>query len=153
MASWVETGVMGGKSGDLNIPPTATGIKVQRDGAGICQYGFGGGSGPAGRIIAVHPDGTCDVEWSMWMPPAAPPAAAVPARPALSPTMASWLDAFAISVVGYDVLKAAHPAAPAAKRDGNGSLLCGRCAQPYPYAEPASDGGFTCHSCKSYGDM
>lgn len=36
-----------------------------------------------------------------------------------------------------------------AQRDGNGSLLCQKCNDPYPYAEPNEDGGFVCTSCKT----
>lgn len=38
--------------------------------------------------------------------------------------------------------------APQAKRDGQGSLLCQSCCQPFPYAEPAADGSFKCYGCR-----
>lgn len=36
-----------------------------------------------------------------------------------------------------------------ARRDGNGSLMCDGCEQPFPYAEPV-DGKFTCYGCRSF---
>ena len=35
------------------------------------------------------------------------------------------------------------------KRDVNGSLLCSRCGEPYPYAEATRCERFTCYSCRS----
>jgi hypothetical protein len=40
-----------------------------------------------------------------------------------------------------------------AQRDGNGSLLCQQCKDPYPYAEPDAHGKFVCHSCKVSHDQ
>lgn len=37
---------------------------------------------------------------------------------------------------------------PLAKRDGQGSLLCQSCGEPFPYAEPDTHGQFKCHGCK-----
>jgi hypothetical protein len=34
------------------------------------------------------------------------------------------------------------------QRDGNGSLLCSSCKEPYPYAEPPASGPFRCYSCR-----
>jgi len=36
-----------------------------------------------------------------------------------------------------------------AQRDGNGSLLCQGCNNPFPYAEPDANGQFKCFSCRS----
>lgn len=36
-----------------------------------------------------------------------------------------------------------------AQRDANGSLLCQKCNNPYPYAEPDKAGRFVCTSCKT----
>ena len=33
--------------------------------------------------------------------------------------------------------------------DANGSLLCSRCEEPYPYAEATRHERFTCYSCRS----
>jgi len=35
-----------------------------------------------------------------------------------------------------------------ARRDGNNSLLCQGCEQPFPYAEPDRNGRFRCFGCK-----
>jgi len=35
-----------------------------------------------------------------------------------------------------------------AQRDVNGSLLCQKCGEPYPFAEPDDQGGFVCYSCR-----
>lgn len=36
-----------------------------------------------------------------------------------------------------------------AKRDGNGSLLCQKCGDPFPYAVPDDYGNFICKGCKT----
>lgn len=39
------------------------------------------------------------------------------------------------------------------ERDGNGSLLCSQCREPYPYANPPAVGKFRCASCRSYDQL
>lgn len=148
---------MGGLGANIPVPHRMIGLGVQRMGKGkrgICFAGHPGAAGAVGKVVSVEPDGSCTVEWP-------------DPTPIASPSPRLLLNGFGVS---FDDLKvdfsgwlkppprplgatSGSSRRPAARRDGNGSLLCGSCGQPYPYAEPASDGGFTCRSCKSYGEM
>jgi hypothetical protein len=71
------------------------------------------------------------------------PAISAYKRPTLNITSVSWTG----SEPNTQNLK--RPRSPA-KRDACGFLLCDECAQPSPYAEPATDGSFTCTGCRMF---
>src|SRR5690606_1663331 len=54
------------------------------------------------------------------------------------------------AVSGISPIASRLPRRPLARRDGNGSLLCCSCGEPYPYAEPEADGHFVCCSCRTW---
>jgi hypothetical protein len=108
----------------------------------------------AGKCIKVHPDGTADIELAPGVTSipgcnnyvgyatyyCMTGSAVGPYRHSKWAIWYSWED-IKLSVPRKSVVIAA--------RDSSGSLLCTRCNEPYPYAEPNADGGFVCYGCRA----
>ena len=148
----------------MPMPASAIGTVVRRmsgthDAIAPATHPAADPQSTTGTIISVEPDGTATVEWDplLQQAPAQPPPKTLTVKyvPSASPTTIRWKNADGTeheiegAVIGYGkpVLHVT------AERDGNGSLICSCCGQPYPYAEPQANGGFTCRSCRSYEEM
>lgn len=146
------------------LPPTAVGREVAFVKAGMPTHaGYADRAGiipatlsrPAirhghptlGTIVRLAGDGTADVELAE--------GAQVPEGYDYTRDGIRWLYGSTSMVRAGGVLGAITRSAhrPAARRDGNGSLLCCACGNPSPYAEAEPDGHFTCGSCRSYAHL
>jgi hypothetical protein len=99
------------------------------------------------RLLFVWSDGSADIELVndstavdprfIWAPPA-PSWGAVQLNLGGQPVQG-------IAVINSEVTR---PTSITHVYDGNGSLLCSKCREPYPYAEPPTYREFVCRSCK-----